>query len=210
MTNGLLAKQVSELFESFVKLIATAIDEKSPYTGAHCRRVPELTMRLAEAAHAANTGPLADFRMNEDDRYELLIASWLHDCGKITTPEWIMDKATKLEKKYDRIAEIRVRFAAIRQQKHREALKARLNGGDVQLIEGQLAEDLKHLAEDLAFLEQANVGGEWMDDASIERVKQIAKQRWIDFSGNQQPLCLKTKWKTSVFVKAPYCRPSAR
>ena len=86
MTNGLLAKQVSDLFESFIKMIATAIDEKSPYTGAHCRRVPELTMRLAEAAHDTSDGPLSAFRMSEDDRYELLIASWLHDCGKITTP----------------------------------------------------------------------------------------------------------------------------
>jgi HD-GYP domain-containing protein (c-di-GMP phosphodiesterase class II) len=96
LTNRLLS-QLERLFESFVKLINLAIDEKSPYTGGHCQRVPELTMMLAEAAHATHQGPLAGFHMTERDRYELKMAGLLHDCGKITTPVHVVDKATKLQ-----------------------------------------------------------------------------------------------------------------
>lgn len=86
LSNRQLVQQLEALFESFVKLINLAIDEKSPYTGGHCQRVPELTMMLAEAADATSTGPLADFKLTDKDRYELRIAALLHDCGKVTTP----------------------------------------------------------------------------------------------------------------------------
>jgi GAF domain-containing protein len=69
LTNKRLIEDQARLFESFIELIAGAIDDKSPYTGGHCRRVPELTMMLADAAAASSEGPLASFRMSEDDRY---------------------------------------------------------------------------------------------------------------------------------------------
>ena len=84
------------LFESFITLINLAIDEKSPYTGGHCQRVPALTMMLAEAVNKVSEGPLASFSMSDQDRYELKIAGLLHDCGKVTTPVHVVDKATKL------------------------------------------------------------------------------------------------------------------
>jgi HD-GYP domain-containing protein (c-di-GMP phosphodiesterase class II) len=103
LTNRLLIQQLEVLFESLIELINTAIDDKSPYTGGHCKRVPTLTMMLAEAASSTDAGPLAEFRMSEKDRYELKIAGLLHDCGKITTPVHVVDKATKLQTIYDRI-----------------------------------------------------------------------------------------------------------
>ena len=103
LTNKRLIDEQKALFEAFIKLIATAIDEKSPYTGGHCRRLPELTMMIAEACDAESEGPLGNFSMQDKDRYELMIAGWLHDCGKVTTPEYVIDKATKLQTIYDRI-----------------------------------------------------------------------------------------------------------
>jgi GAF domain-containing protein len=114
LTNKRLIDELNALFDAFVKLIATAIDEKSPYTGGHCRRVPELTMMLAEAASESDIGDLKEFNLNDDDRYELSVASWLHDCGKITTPEYVMDKSTKLETIYDRIHEVDLRFEVMK------------------------------------------------------------------------------------------------
>ena len=93
---------MEELFQGIARLIAKAIDEKSPYTGGHCKRVPELTMMLANATHQHNTGPLADFVLTDADRHELSVAGWLHDCGKIATPEYVMDKASKLQTIFDR------------------------------------------------------------------------------------------------------------
>src|SRR5687767_373694 len=110
LTNRMLINQLEQLFESFINLINSAIDEKSPYTGGHCQRVPQLTMMLAEAVNETREGPLAEFQMNEKDRYELKIAGLLHDCGKVTTPVHVVDKATKLETIYDRIHLIDTRF----------------------------------------------------------------------------------------------------
>lgn len=155
------------LFESFIQLIATAIDEKSPYTGGHCRRVPELTMLLAEAAARSPRGAIAGFAMDDNDRYELRIAAWLHDCGKITTPEWVMDKATKLSSINDRIELVATRFAAAAAQ---DPLQA------------------KRLAEDLAFLRRCNTGGESMRPEDQARVRAIAGRTWLGLDGVEQPL----------------------
>ncbi len=166
-TKHRLIEDQRQLFESFIQLIATAIDEKSPYTGGHCRRVPELTMMLAEAAAGAPSGQLAGFAMDENDRYELRIAAWLHDCGKITTPEWVMDKATKLSAIHDRIELVAARFAAAAAQ---DPLQAR------------------RLADDLAFLRRCNTGGEFMRPDDQARVRQIASGSWTAFDGTVQPL----------------------
>jgi hypothetical protein len=117
ITNQNLISGLKDLFESFIKLIADAIDEKSPYTGGHCQRVPELTMMLADAAIQSKTGPFGDFTMTEKEVYELKIAAWLHDCGKVTTPESVMDKATKLETTFDRIHLIDQRFELLKIQR---------------------------------------------------------------------------------------------
>ena len=127
LTNRLLIQQLEVLFESLIDLINTAIDEKSPYTGGHCKRVPALTMMIAEAAHETSTGPLADFRMSERDRYELKIAGLLHDCGKITTPVHVVDKATKLETIFDRVALVTQRFEVLKRQAEVEMLREKLD-----------------------------------------------------------------------------------
>ncbi|HTS85842.1 MAG TPA: GAF domain-containing protein, partial [Usitatibacter sp.] len=126
LTNRLLILQLEALFESLIDLINTAIDEKSPYTGGHCKRVPMLTMMLAEAAHNATTGPLASFQMSEKDRYELKIAGLLHDCGKITTPVHVVDKATKLQTIFDRVELVATRFEILKREAEVVMLRAQV------------------------------------------------------------------------------------
>ncbi len=194
LTNKRLLDSLQELFESFVRLIAEAIDEKSPYTGAHCRRVPELTMMLADAAHATESGPMASFRMSDEERYALHIAGWLHDCGKITTPEYVMDKSTKLETIRDGIEEVATRFAALKAQiraDHAErSARARLDGDEDGAAEIEQARDreLAALDEELEFLRRCNIGGEFMADEDRERVNAIAQRTWLDSSGQRRSL----------------------
>ena len=173
-----LVDEQRALFEAFIKLIATAIDEKSPYTGGHCKRVPELTMLLADAAARTQDGPLAAFTMDDGDRYELTIAGWLHDCGKITTPEWVMDKATKLERIHDRIELVAARFAAAKSQIE---LRGALTGTAP-------TDELTALVDDLEFLRRCNVGGEAMDQADQDRVRVIAKRTWTTAEGFELPI----------------------
>src|SRR3954454_1940685 len=123
LTNRMLINQLEQLFESFINLMNSAIDEKSPYTGGHCQRVPVLTMLLAEPVNDTREGPLRDFTMSEKDRYELKIAGLLHDCGKVTTPVHVVDKATKLETIFDRVHLIDTRFEVLKRDVEIEVLK---------------------------------------------------------------------------------------
>ncbi len=176
LTNRLLINHLENLFESFIKVINAAIDDKSPYTGGHCERVPALTMMLAEAVNQCEHGPLRDFTMTERDRYELKIAGLLHDCGKVTTPVHVVDKATKLETIFDRMALVETRFEVIK----RDAAIDLGRGSDA------LAVRVREMDDDREFLRRVNVGGEFMGDADVERVRTIAsKYKWQNPAGEE-------------------------
>ena len=180
LTNRLLIMQLEQLFESFINLMNSAIDEKSPYTGGHCQRVPQLTMMLAEAVNDTREGPLREFQMSEKDRYELKIAGLLHDCGKVTTPVHVVDKATKLETIYDRIHLIDTRFEVLKRDLEILALKKEISAGEARARLDQLEEDRR-------FLQCCNIGGERMKDEDIARVQRIAAYRWRDVEGRDAP-----------------------
>jgi HD-GYP domain-containing protein (c-di-GMP phosphodiesterase class II) len=186
--NKLLVDRLESLFFAFVNLINVAIDDKSPYTGGHCQRVPELTMMIADAASATRNGPLASFKMTERDRAELLIAGLLHDCGKITTPVHVVDKSTKLETIYDRINLIETRLTALRREAEIDALKSRLAGLPAAQADAMLTAALAEIDDDAAFLRRINVGQERVPDEEIERVRRIATKQWTDAAGARVPL----------------------
>jgi len=195
LTNKYLIESLETLFYSFIEMLAHAIDEKSPYTGGHCRRVPQLTMMLADAAIRSQTGPLKGFNLNEQELYNLHIAGWLHDCGKIVTPVHVVDKATKLETIWDRIHLLDARFEAVRRdfkismlEQQVEALRAGSNDAHLNGLEQTYQLSCGRLEEDREFLHQCNIGGEYMETSDIERVKDIAKRyQWQDEHGRNLP-----------------------
>ena len=184
LTNRLLIQQLEVLFESLIELINTAIDDKSPYTGGHCKRVPTLTMMLAEAASAAGDGPLSSFRMTDKDRYELKIAGLLHDCGKITTPVHVVDKATKLQTIYDRIGLLDTRFEALKREAEVAMLRAVLAAREAEdaSSEQRAREDfvakVRQYDDDREFVRRTNIGGERMSSEDQARVTRIAQYTW--------------------------------
>ncbi|HEY2344555.1 MAG TPA: HD domain-containing phosphohydrolase [Xanthomonadaceae bacterium] len=181
LNNRRLIEQLESLFIALINLINTAIDEKSPYTAGHCQRVPELTMMLAEAAAWNNTGPLAGFHMSEADRYELKIAGLLHDCGKITTPVHVVDKATKLETIFDRIALVDTRFEVLL----RDAQIALLKG---TITQHEHDEWVRRLVAERALVRASNTGGEFMKDEAIAAIRTMGQQTWRDHDGVERPL----------------------
>lgn len=193
ISNQQLITELRTLFDSFTRVIASAIDAKSAHTGAHCRRVPDATLMLAQAASGANFPGLEGFVMSDNDMHELQTAAWLHDCGKIVTPHHIMEKSTKLETIVDRIDTISQRFdilakdieiAELKQQLH--AARQGLDTTSTKLTPAH--PQLKELADELTFLKTANKGGEFMSDSDIIRVQAIAQRTWIGLDGQTYSL----------------------
>jgi len=184
LSNKQLIQEMRELFEAFIRLIAKAIDEKSPHTGQHCRRVPKLTLMLADAA--SQSPLLPQFSLNEVERYELEIAGWLHDCGKVTSPVHIIDKSKKLQTIFDRIELIEQRFETIKRDAKIQCLEACLQDPKLsQQLNFKLKEIYAQIEKDLSFLQQCNFGSEYMMPEQVERIHQIAKAwDWLDHQGN--------------------------
>ena len=173
-------KAQAELMDAFIKLIADAIDAKSAYTGGHCQRVPELAMILANAADKAEEGPFKAFCFDNADAWrEFEIGAWLHDCGKVTTPEYVVDKATKLETIHNRIHEIRARFEVIWRDIEIESYERRLKGEDEKQVITWKETMQQSLVDDFNFIAECNIGGEFMSSDKLERIKQIAERNWI-------------------------------
>lgn len=185
MINMVAAIQAHELaqralMDAFIELIAQAIDDKSAYTGGHCKRVPELALMLAERASASDLPAFRNFSLVSDDQWrEYRIAAWLHDCGKITTPEHIVDKGSKLETIYNRIHEVRMRFEVLWRDAEIEYWKQHLESPQQRVaLERQLQKKQRDLEADYAFIASCNVGGEFLDQEKLDRLQDIAEKTW--------------------------------
>jgi HD-GYP domain-containing protein (c-di-GMP phosphodiesterase class II) len=178
LENKELIKAQKQLFAAFIQLIASAIDAKSPYTGGHCARVPELTKMLARAACAETSGPYQNFQLNPEEWEAVHVAAWLHDCGKVTTPEYVVDKATKLETIYDRIHEVRMRFEVLKRDAEISSLKAIAAGSPEADARQTLRDTLAKIDDDFAFVAHCNKGGEVMAAENLARLQAISQQSW--------------------------------
>jgi HD-GYP domain-containing protein (c-di-GMP phosphodiesterase class II) len=190
LTNNRLIHGLENLLESFIKSIAAAIDEKSPYTGGHVKRVAGLTMNIAKKINASTEGAYANTRFNEDEMKELRLAAWLHDVGKITTPEYIVDKATKLETICDRIDLLKTRFEVLKRDRIIELLRKRIEQGILPGEDKAVFEDrnfIEKIGEDLTFLTGVNDGSKFMTDEMVNRVKEIGGRQWNE-GGELKPV----------------------
>ncbi len=174
-----LIKEQRDLFEAFIQLIAVAIDAKSAHTAGHCARVPELTKMLAQAACDQTEGPYKDFRLDDKEWEAVHVAAWLHDCGKVTTPEYVIDKATKLETIYDRIHEIRMRFEVLKRDSQIACLQAMAAGEESSAAQARLATELDRLDDDFAFVARCNEGSESLAPEDVARLRALAQRTWL-------------------------------
>jgi len=181
LNNQQLLEAQRTLFDALIQMLAGAIDAKSPYTGGHCARVPEVAILLAQAASNTDQGPFANFELDSDDAWrEFRVAAWLHDCGKVTTPEYVVDKATKLETIYNRIHEIRTRFEILWRDAEIDYLQKQLEGTHLEAdLQANLKQEHAWIREAFDFVAQCNIGGEFMADEKIEQLDEIARRTWV-------------------------------
>ncbi len=196
VTNASLIADLQEMFESLIQLVATAIDEKSAYTGGHIERVAGMTVKIAETMNGITEGEFADVHFSPDELKELRIAAWLHDIGKITTPEYVVDKGTKLETIFDRVELVKVRFALIRRSIEAAAMEKKIalyrsgkaDDAKIAAVDERLTGLLAELDSDIAFVVEANTGGEFLQDEAIERLENIAAKTFPTAEGDQSYL----------------------
>lgn len=174
-----LIEAQQKLFDAVIHMLAHAVDAKSPYTGGHCQRVPELALALADRLQAETQGHYAPFTLQPQERYAFHLAAWLHDCGKITSPEHIVDKATKLELIYNRIHEIRMRFEVLWRDADIACLQAQHSGAPPAQAEQARTQRQQQLQDDFAFVAACNLGGEWLSDEAIARLQALGETRWL-------------------------------
>lgn len=190
ITNVQLINDLRELLEAFIKSIASAIDAKSPYTGGHVRKVAEIAMLMANEINADTKGRYKDVHYDYHALNQIRIAALMHDIGKITTPEYVMDKSTKLETIYDRIETIKTRFELYKRDKkiaYLEALSQATTQEQKRALKALYEEQIEQINADFDFIKEANIGGEFMSDDKIERINSIAKHTWHD-GESMQPL----------------------
>lgn len=177
--NRELLDSQDRLMDALIRIMAGAIDAKSAYTGAHCARVPELALMLAEEASRTQDGPLAAFAFTTPDQWrEFRIGAWLHDCGKVTTPEFVVDKATKLETIHNRIHEVRTRFEVLLRDARIRMLEAVAAGTPQGEAARDFAAEEARLHEDFAFIAECNIGSEFMAPDTVDHLKTIATRTW--------------------------------
>jgi HD-GYP domain-containing protein (c-di-GMP phosphodiesterase class II) len=198
-----LIDEQKRMLEAFIQIIAGAIDSKSPYTGGHCQRVPELTKMLAHAAENSRSGPFADFALSAAQWEELHIAAWLHDCGKVTTPEYVIDKATKLETIHDRLHEVRMRFEVAKREAEGACWRAIADGADRAAELAALDALWRDLDADFAFVAACNQGGEFMGTDQLGRLYRIAERRWTRTLDDRIGLSYEEAQRKSVLPPVP-------
>ena len=194
ITNAKLISNMNELFEAFVKVMATAIDEKSPVTGGHIRRVADLTLTMAEFIHDHDQGIYKDVKFSQDQMYELRIAAYMHDIGKVTTPVEIVEKAKKLQTIFDRIHFVRLRMDYIIQKVKLESQAKKIemlqNGSDpdkIKILDTESENQIQELVDIRTFINKCNEPGEFLEDETLERLKKISHRTFTDSEGNEQP-----------------------
>ena len=194
ITNAKLISNMTELFEAFVKVMATAIDEKSPVTGGHIRRVANLTLTMAEVIHNHDEGAFKDRKFSPDQMYELRIAAYMHDIGKVTSPVEIVEKAKKLQTIFDRIHYIRLRMDYIiqkvkleGQQKKIELLERKADLAEIKKVELKSEKQIQEMEDIRLFINKCNEPGEFLEDETLDKLKEISLRTYLDNEGQQQP-----------------------
>ncbi|PLY04995.1 MAG: phosphohydrolase [Arcobacter sp.] len=167
LTNTLLISSLDDFLNAYVNTIAQAIDAKSKHTMNHIGNVSKVSKLIAEAINKNKT-IYKNVHYTKNDFRQIKLAAAMHDIGKISIPESVIDKSTKLETIFDKIELIKIRFEIIKKDLEILFLKK-------QISEKDYFESLEQIKDDLKFIEEANIGSEFMDDKKIERIKLISE-----------------------------------
>lgn len=171
ITNTTLIQGLEKLLEAFLKSIIFAISKKSPYTAGHIKRMVKLSVMLAEAISHDKTF-YKDKHFSAEEIKQINFAALMHDIGKLATPEQVVDKSTKLEALFDRIALVEARIEVIRKALHVAFLEQKITYDEKMEKETLLDEYLQ-------VIQISNKGAEFTSNDKVEMIQKIALEPWV-------------------------------
>ncbi len=149
--NTRLIQDIKNLFDIFVRASVTAIEKRDKTTRGHSGRVADLTECLATKVDAITAGPFREVRFSRDQLQEIRYASLLHDFGKVSVREVVLNKGKKLYP--TELLLVQQRFAYIKRTVEAEHLRAKLE----QVVSGGAGADLLRQMDAAHAAQQAEI-----------------------------------------------------
>jgi len=205
LTNMNLIKEVEDLFESFARVIVTAIDAQTPYNATHTRKVSNLACLIAEEINEINKGPLSEEYFDEERLKVLNMSGWLHDVGKIATPLEVMNKASRLGNLLPLVLQ-RIDYVLEKEKSSflKKQLQTLIEKGDIEKIaplEKEMQERLDKLQEARKLIEKADNPGTFIDDDIKKQLTEVGNLKYYDQEGYHRPLLEKKEMENLLIPK---------
>jgi len=173
LTNMNYADEIARLFESFVRVMSAAIDERSPYNANHTRNMVKMGARFVDWLSESGNA----WTFSQEEKRQFLMSIWLHDVGKLVIPLEIMDKETRLG---ERLADVDHRIEVF-------LLRNKINDLEGRTDHASSEETARSLNTSRELILKANTAG-FLDDDTLESVRGLGALVFEDASGERQPL----------------------
>lgn len=171
----MIQKGIKQQLETLHRIFFHILNVRTPHIISHVSRVPILAQMIVDTLKKSDK----KIKISADDIYQLEMASKFHDCGKITTPDYLLNKSTKTEFIRNRIHEIRNRFEILRRDAEIAALKKIIiSPKQEKEIKTVLKKQIEQLEKDFAFVAQCNLGETAVDENCLKKLQKIGNKKF--------------------------------
>lgn len=170
ISNNLLIQDLEKLVEAFLKSIIYAISKKSKHTAGHIKRMVEISMMISKGINQDKT-VFKNVNFDKNELKQIKLSALVHDIGKLSIPEYIIDKSKKLEGIYDGIDSIKLRIEVIKKELEILALK-----GDVKPKEAK--KEQEKLDRYFEVISSCNSAYGYTDDDTVNLLQEMANKTY--------------------------------
>ena len=172
-------EEIKHFFESFVQVMATAIDERTPYNASHSKNIARLIDKFANYLNSRKEGIYEDVFFDTDKIDELVTTAWLHDIGKIAVPIEVLDKPTRLGEQADRLMlRLDLIEARVKLNYLEKANSLSPDDRDKKYLENQWRKEHQYLKEARAFIAEVNRPSTFIDEKKLKKLNEIKNKKF--------------------------------
>ncbi len=172
LTNMQYLADIDLLFQSFVQVLSTAIDARTPYNANHSGNIASLVEKFAAYLDSIDTGPFRECHFSKSHIAQLTMAAWLHDIGKLAIPLTVMDKETRLGNQLPLVlSRLDVILLQTKLRHYEEGVS--------------VTTEIQKIAKAREIILKANNPATFVDDSLIADLQQIAGLHYQDGNGQE-------------------------